>query len=295
MCDKALYCWQKCLDLDGDYPEIHLRMAEAFQAKGKLEKSRQHFLMDLRHDPGNVDTLLDLGNLLIEMERVEEAGEKFRRAIELVPEHASAHYCYGRWLIDGGRDDEAIASFLRALQLDPTYPGAHLQLGRIFHQRHDADKARRHLRNEHLLQPDDPEMMLELSNLLLDCGEPAIAVSCLKRLTIVEPDNASAWQNLAVAYFFGERFDDGIAASREALRCDPRHLMAIYNLAVAHEQLKDYAEALRWVREGLARRPARRRVPTIGTAVCGCCRLRDRVFGVFRSVLRFRRRSTPRE
>ena len=30
MYDKAIYCWQKTLDLDGDYPEVQVRIAEAF-------------------------------------------------------------------------------------------------------------------------------------------------------------------------------------------------------------------------------------------------------------------------
>ena len=250
--DKALHCWEKTLDLDDHYPEINLRIAEGYRAKGKLDKARQHYLMELRQKPGDNETLLDLGELLMEMDRLEEAGEKFRRAIELTPEHPSSHYCHGRWLLEVGRADEAITAFLKTLELDPTYPGAHLHLGRIYHQRHEAEKARRHLRNEHLLGPDDPQMMLDLSNMLLDCGENATAVVCLKRLTEKEPQNANAWQNLAVAYFHGNRHDEGIAASHEALRCDPSHLMAMYNLAVAFEQLNRYEEAVAWVRTALA-------------------------------------------
>jgi len=40
----------------------------------------------LRQDPGNTDALLDLGELLMEMGQTDEAGEKFRRVIELAPE-----------------------------------------------------------------------------------------------------------------------------------------------------------------------------------------------------------------
>src|SRR5919112_1340875 len=83
--DKAIYCWQKTLDLDENHPEVQVRIAEALWGKGELEAARQHYLIGLRHDPGDTDTLLDLGELLMEMGRTEEAGEKFRRAIELAP------------------------------------------------------------------------------------------------------------------------------------------------------------------------------------------------------------------
>src|SRR5947209_1444860 len=44
--DKALYCWQKALDLDERHPEVHLRIAEAYRSKGKLDKARQHYLLE---------------------------------------------------------------------------------------------------------------------------------------------------------------------------------------------------------------------------------------------------------
>ena len=93
-------------------------------------------------------------------------------------------------------------------------------------------------------------MMLDLSNLLLDCGETSTAVVCLKRLTEKEPGNANAWQNLAVAYFHSDQFEEGIAASQQALRCDPSHLMAMHNLAVLSagngQNAPDYDTASKW-------------------------------------------------
>src|SRR5690606_13351656 len=69
--DKAIYCWQKTLDLDEDHPEVHVRIAEALWSKGELEQARKHYLIGLRQDPGAMATLLDLGELLQEMQRTE--------------------------------------------------------------------------------------------------------------------------------------------------------------------------------------------------------------------------------
>ena len=176
---------------------------------------------------------------------------------------------------------------MKTLQLDPTYPGAHLHLGRIYHLRQESEKARRHLRNEHLLVPEDPQMMLDLSNLLLDCGETSTAVVCLKRLTEKEPGNANAWQNLAVAYFHGDRHDEGIAASRQALQCDPSHMMAMYNLAVAFEQLGRHGEALEWVRTALAIDPRESAFQKLEIRL-RFMQMKSKVGGVMRKVLRLR-------
>src|SRR5665213_4183672 len=151
--DKAIYCWQKTLDLDENYPEVQLRIAEAYWGKGELESARQHYLIGLRQDPGNTATLLDLGDLLLEMGRDEEAGEKFRRAIELSPEEPAGFFCHGKWLARHQRGDEAIAAFSRVLHLDPTCVGAHLQIGELYFRRQDLATARKHLRAELLLRP----------------------------------------------------------------------------------------------------------------------------------------------
>jgi tetratricopeptide (TPR) repeat protein len=96
---------------------------------------------------------------------------------------------------------------------------------------------------------------MDLSNLLVDTQQPRAAVACLKRLVQIEPSNASAWQNLAVAQFMTGRYEDGIDSCQECLRLDPPNAQALYNLALALEHLGRFEEALSWVRRGLARDP----------------------------------------
>jgi tetratricopeptide (TPR) repeat protein len=256
--DKAIFCWQKTLDLDEAYPQVQLRIAEALWGKGELEAARQHYLIGLRQDPGDTDTLLDLGELLMEMGRTEEAGEKFRRAIELAPEEPAGYFCHGMWLMrqmTPQRDEQAVLAFTKVLQLDPTYPGAHLRLGELHHRRHEPDLAKKHLRAELVLRPQDPQVLLDLSNLLVDTSQTRAAVACLKRLVHLDPRNVDAWQNLAVAQFMLARYQDGIASCHECLQRDPGNVMAMYNLALAFEHLRRYDDALLWVRRGLEKAP----------------------------------------
>lgn len=253
--DKAIYCWQKTLDLDDAHPEVQVRIAEAFWGKGELESARQHYLIGLRQDPGNTATLLDLGELLADMGRDEEAGEKFRRAIELAPEEPAGYFCHGRWLVRHGRDEEAIAAFTKVLQLDPTCMGAHLRLGELYFRRRELPLARKHLRAELLLRPQDPQVLSDLANLLLDTGQNRAAVACLKRLVQADPDSVRGWQNLAVAQFLTGRYEDGIESCHQVLRLSPRNATAAYNLALAYENLRRYEESLRWVKTGLKADP----------------------------------------
>ncbi len=249
--DKAIYCWQKTLDLQASstHPQVHIRIAEALWNKGDLEQARRHYLTGLRQDSGNTATLLDLAELLMDMRRFEEAGEKIRAAIELAPENPAGHCVMGRWMLRRGKDVDAIASLHKALQLDPTYPGAHLQLGQAALRRKDTEEARKHLRAELMLRPEDPHTLMDLSNMLLDVGETRNAVACLKRLVHIEPRNAAAWQNLSVGCFLRSRYDEGIEACQEALKLDAENLSIVHNLALALGHLGRYDEALAVITE----------------------------------------------
>jgi tetratricopeptide (TPR) repeat protein len=253
--DKAIYCWQKTLDLDEDHPEVHPRIAEALRAKGRLEQARRHYLLAVRQNPGNVQTLLDLGELLLEMGRLEEAGEKFRRAIELAPDEPAAYLYHGQWLFKSGRLEEASAAYTKTLALEPRYPSTHVRLAEVYKAKGNLEQARWHLRRELLLRPEDPHLLLDLGDLLLDCADHRTAIACLKRLVMLDPENLAGWQNLAVAQFALHRMEDGILSCHEALRREPTSAVTHYNLALAYERLGQYDQALIWARKGLTQSP----------------------------------------
>jgi tetratricopeptide (TPR) repeat protein len=261
--EKAVWCWRQALDLDDEYPQLDLRIAGALWRKGELQSARQHYLAALRKAPGDTDTLLELGELLVEMGRVDEAGEKFRRAVEQAPERPAGHFHHGQWLLrhaanggaTGAAAELAVEAFRRTLALDPTFAGAHLRLAEVHHRRGERTLARKHLRAEMLLRPQDPRVLIDLANLLMDTGLTRSAVGCLKRLVALEPDRADGWQNLAVAQFLTDRYEDGIDSCRRCLAVDPKNVMAVYNLALAHERLGQYEPATYWVTEGLRLAP----------------------------------------
>jgi tetratricopeptide (TPR) repeat protein len=127
----------------------------------------------------------------------------------------------------------------------------HLHLGAILMRRGEIAAARRELRGELLLRPEDPLILRELGNLFLDARESRAAVACFKRLAQLEPSNVAAWLNLAVAHFMRKRFEDGVACCEEALRLEPRNRVALYNLALANGHLREYSQAIVYAQRGL--------------------------------------------
>lgn len=298
---RAMEVWRRALELPDAPYEIHYKLADELRRSGQLELARARYLAALRdtgrRDTGRRDTgrrdsgrrdaamrdgagrdavrgntgrgaaeraetLLRLAELLLEMGRGVEAGE---RLMQVGPSHrdtARWHFLAARVAQDevkvpeaigiqefGGMDAGGLA--LRALELDPTFPRAHLLLAELSMAGGRLAAARRHLRRELLLEPAQPDLLRDLMARLLEARVYRAAVKCGRRLVRLEPHSASAWQDLAVACFQRHRYDEGVAASLESLSREPGNVAVMHNLALAMERLGRYNEAMRWVKLAL--------------------------------------------
>lgn len=242
--DKAVWCLREASQLDANLPQIHSRLAEAYAATGRLERARQLYLRELRHNPGDVDTLLDLGCLLAEMNRAPEANEKFRRVLELEPDNAPAHYYLGTLAERQGFIDEALSEFDVVMRLDGEFPGVRRRLAGIRLSRNSSSSGDAAAAHELLAAdftsflergstwPDDA--VSELGAMLLEAKMFAESRRVFETLVQRSPGREEAKHNLGVACLQSGDRRTGIDLCREVVRLNPKHINAMYNLAVAH-------------------------------------------------------------
>ena len=246
-----LWCWQQVIEIDPDHPQVHARIADAYWAKGLLPEARKHFIEELRANPGDIDILLDLGELLVEMGEYDAAGEKFRQLLELSPEESTAHFHLGQLAMHYGRLAEALEQFRRVLRNDRAFPGAHLKLAQIYHRRSNHSEALFHANCELAQQANDEQTLLDLGNLFMDIGQLGAAEIAFNRVLAANPRHAAARHNLAVTLLLARRTDEGIEHAKAALRIQPKYMLAMHNLAMAYLAKRDLTRAKAWLREAL--------------------------------------------
>jgi len=249
--DRALWCWQQVLELEPEHPRVHARMAEAFWAKGLLGEARQHYLEELRSDPGDLDTMLNLGELLVEMGQTNAAAEKFRQVLELQPDESTAHFHLGQLATGEGDLVLAVQQFRRVLRIDAAYPGAHLKMAQIYHRQADGAEALYHANCELAQQQLDEGTLVELGNLLMDLNQLGSAETAFRRVLDANPQNIAARHNLAVTLLLNAHIDEGIEQCKLALRSQPKYMLAMHNLALAYRTKGDFVRAQYWLREAL--------------------------------------------
>jgi tetratricopeptide (TPR) repeat protein len=270
--DKAVWCLREAASLDPSIPGVHSKLAHAYASTGRLERARQLYLRELRADPGDIDTLLDLGCLLRDMNRAQEAGEKFRRVLEIEPDNADAHFYLAELCERSGDLSGGLEHYDVVLRLDASFPGARRRLARMLLNARD-ERVRDHgvLRVRELLDAEvalaeaqtDQEVvassdeLYELAQTLMDAQRPDEARRVLRRALDCRPNDIQAMHLYSVACFTlgGRQREQGIEACRGVLRLDPRFVPAIHNMAVAYSQMRHWKRARYWVRQGLRIEP----------------------------------------
>ena len=88
--DAALEKYKEALDLDSNNEFIHNSMASIYRANGEFASAKMHLRESLAIDDENAITYYNFGNLLVDMEKVNEAKEMYKKAIDINPDFNEA-------------------------------------------------------------------------------------------------------------------------------------------------------------------------------------------------------------
>jgi len=143
----------------------------------------------------------------------------WRDAVASQPDNVRATINLGCVLQDAGRYNEAIEQFERALTIDPTRPDvglAHRSLGLTWARLGQPDKAIYHLELAMRLRPDVATDHGALGSLLLDVRRFPEAAQQLELAVRQQPADVLALANLASAYANLGRGSDAVATAEKA-------------------------------------------------------------------------------
>ncbi|MFL6682541.1 MAG: tetratricopeptide repeat protein [Burkholderiaceae bacterium] len=107
-------------------------------------RAEQAYRNALAQQPDHVDALVNLGALLCETQRCEEAVSLFEDAVTQGIANALLHFNRAVALEDLGERDRAIQAYETALELDPSMADAHYNLGLLLEGAGDGQGALRH-------------------------------------------------------------------------------------------------------------------------------------------------------
>jgi tetratricopeptide (TPR) repeat protein len=169
---------------------------------------------------------------------LEMAYAACRKAIELDPKLAEAHWARGLALAIGKRYAEANAAFEEAIRLEPKLVDAHHFYGRALLQQGRKVEAANEFREAHRLRPEDWEPLSFLPQAMEGWGDPAEireareeALRSIDRLLEYNPEDARALNVGAIVAAQAGQPEKGLEWMQRSLASSPEDSNLLYNAA----------------------------------------------------------------
>jgi len=124
---------RKALELDDSLPEAHAARADALTFSYKWGEAEKEFKRAIELNPNSAAAHYFYAfTLLVPEKRFDEAFQEFRVALSLDPLSPIMNTNYAATLSDAHRFPEALAAFQKVLQSDPNFPPAHHKLSQLY-------------------------------------------------------------------------------------------------------------------------------------------------------------------
>lgn len=122
----------------------HLKPAIELLAANKLEYAYDELVFVLWWFPNHPKALNLMTQVATRANQPQVAERHFRDALTLYPDRTQTHMLYGIYQSKIGAKEKAIESYKRALELDPNYAEAHYNLGLAYYHAKKYDLANAH-------------------------------------------------------------------------------------------------------------------------------------------------------
>ena len=249
---KAIEQFEDAIKIDPNFALPYTGLADAygfgddwyFPATEVMPKAKAAAEKALRLDDSLAEAHTSLGEVKYQYDFDWAGGEReFRRAIELNPSYAYAHYEYGYLLVWQGRYDESLAEFNRASELDPLSAGITSDVGIPLAYQARYDAAREQFRRALELDPSFFFAQWCRAWTYVDAGKFNDGIAELeKTVAMGSPPFVDAWLGYAYAKS-GDR-DKAQAILAELKQMSSRRFVSPFCNAIIYLGLGDKERAL---------------------------------------------------
>ena len=163
---EALEILEAAVNFETDWEDAYYYFARALQESGDKNKAVSMYKKAVELWPEYSEALNNLGNLLVNLKRYDEAIPYFQKAIESYPEKYPLGYTnMGKAYALKGEIDKAVAQFTKALQLEPSNYNARINLGTALMQQNRVQEAAAEFQYILKMRPNDPIALDRLSRI----------------------------------------------------------------------------------------------------------------------------------
>ncbi len=252
--EQAVKIIRKSLSIERNNAECYNVIGLALSSLGKTEEATENFqrAINLEKAP---EFYTNLGNLMQDQGRADEAIAAYRQALERDPNFANANYSLGNALRAKHELEQAAECFQRAVDADATHANACAALGQTLLSLRRSAEAVPVLQKAVSLLPEDAELHCGLADALQSLGQLREASAEYRKAFQLDPQLGRAWYAFGCLESSRDEYANAVFAFRKALEIQPQWPQALHNLGEALFGLGQVDEALQQFERAAASGP----------------------------------------
>ena len=284
---KALEMIQKAIQITPWESSLHYQLARIYQKTGRVQEAKEEFDatdrlkqsdqvsiqkllgMSLAIQQGKADQVFvlrdqlfaqtprdpeimhSLGLVLAQGGFYAEAVDPFGVAAQMMPQSFEATYNSGLTLMKLGRTDEAEAALKKAVALRPHDFGSNSALAVLYAgQRRNAEAIER-LKAARQTRPDDTRILALLGDQYLQAHNARAAIPLLQDVIRSKPDNPGPYHVLVQAHQEEKDFAEALSVARHGAERFPEDGRFQFEIGNQLSNLGRYAEALPYAQKSI--------------------------------------------
>src|SRR5271166_2965332 len=180
---------------------------------------------------------------------------ELRRALQLNPQLAKAHFALGALELQRGAVLTAFEEFVAASVADPDDPQAQIMVAELLARAHNFTQSSRQAQLILSRWPDNRTGTLLLAESEIGLQEYKRGQALVNEVLAVEPNNVRALQDSAFLQLAGNNITQAQATLRRAWQLDPKSPAAVALLSTTYEGQRDLQTAESVLQEALRQNP----------------------------------------
>jgi tetratricopeptide (TPR) repeat protein len=123
-------------------PDVHYGLGYLLWVQKQYAEAASEFQAELDNNPNHASAMLYLADTYIQIRQIENAGPLLEKVVKLNPALALGHLDLGIVLDQAGRKQDALREMKEAARLDPDDVNVHWRLGRLYRSMDKKDEAK---------------------------------------------------------------------------------------------------------------------------------------------------------
>ncbi|HMB91699.1 MAG TPA: protein kinase, partial [Rhodothermales bacterium] len=245
------YC-ERALELeDLISPTVYLTLGFINIGRGLPGFAKGAFELALAKEPTSADAYLGLAKAFEALNRIDDAEEAYRRAIELKPDYWAGYNALGVFYAKQQHYEDAIEPFQQVIDLTPLNARGHRNLAAVYFYLNRNQEAYERLEIALEVEPDYAGYY-NLANLYFYDASYRQAAETYRKALELQDTDYKVWGALAEAYYWinaghdkiFDAYERAASLAEEQRKRNPRDQAIYPNLAGYHAMLGDSSKAL---------------------------------------------------